>query len=107
MVINNEEMSINPTSHAEEIAAAGDLSDVAMVVLKNSAGKLVAWMLDFVEAHEKGRVMLMVDPEGQPATTDGRRVSDELTEKQSREHADPGRVLYIDGHAVLNTRLMV
>lgn len=107
VVINDEEMAINPSSDAQEIAAAGDMSDVAIVVLKRSAGQLVATILDFAEAHEVARVMLMVDPEGQSAITDGRQVSDELTEKQRRERVDSSRVLYINGHAVLNTRLMV
>jgi mannosidase alpha-like ER degradation enhancer 1 len=107
VVISDEDMGINPTSDAEELAAAGDLSDVAIVVLASSAGKLVASMLDSAETYGMGQVMLMVDPEGHSAATDGRRVSNDQTEKQGRERVDSGRVLYINGHAVLNTRLIV
>jgi mannosidase alpha-like ER degradation enhancer 1 len=106
VVISDDELAINPTSDPEEIAVAGDLSDVALVALTRSAGKLVVSMLDAVDTRGVGVVTLTVDPEGQSATTAGRRLF-EGTGKQGWEHVDPSRVLYINGHALLNTRLLV
>jgi ER degradation enhancer, mannosidase alpha-like 1 len=106
VVISDDELAVNPTSDPEEIAAAGDMNDVALVALKRSAGKLVTSMIDVAEAHGVSAVTLTVDPEGQSATTDTHRLP-VVTEKQGREHVDPSRVLYINGHALLNTRLLV
>lgn len=106
VVISDEELAINPSTDAEEIAAAGDLSDVALVVIKRSAGELVMSMLNSVGDQGMGQLILIVDPEGQSVATEGRPGS-EGTAKQSREHSDPSRVLYINGHALLNTRLLV
>lgn len=105
VVISNEEEGINPSAEGGELAIE-DLGDVAMVVLVNSAGKLVTSMLDFADAHGMGRVVLMVEPEGHSATTDGRQAFDDQKEKHGRERMS-GPVLYINGHALLNTRLVV
>jgi mannosidase alpha-like ER degradation enhancer 1 len=104
VVISDDELVINPTSDPEEIATAGDVSDVALVALKLSDGKLVMSMLDVADTRGVGVVTLTVDPEGQLAN--GRRLP-EGTDKQGWEHVDPSRVLYINGHALLNTRLLV
>jgi mannosidase alpha-like ER degradation enhancer 1 len=106
VVISDDELAVNPSSDPEEIAAAGDLSDVALVALKHSAGKLVMSMLDVADVYGVGQVTLTIDPEGQSVTTDGQR-SPEAIGRQGWEHVDPSRVLYINGHALLNTRLLV
>jgi len=106
LVINDDEAALNPTSDPEEIAAAGDLSDVALVALTHSAGKLITSMLDVADAHGMSQVILTIDPDGQSATTDGRRMHDAMG-RQGWEHMNPDRVLYINGHALLNTRLLI
>lgn len=106
VVISDEELSINPSSDPLTIATVGDISDVALVALKRSAGEVVSAMLDSAEGI--GQVVLMVDPEGQSATTDGRQVPpEEAPQKGGKEPVDPDRVLFINGHALLNTRLIV
>lgn len=105
VVINDDEIGINPSHDAEEIAAVGDLRDVAIVALTCSAGKLVTSMLDVAEARGVGHVILNIDPEGQSATTDRRRLPEGIG--RGWEDVDPSRVLYINGHALLNTRLLV
>lgn len=104
VVISDDELAINPTSDPEEMATAGDVSDVALVTLKRSDGMLVMSMLDVADTRGIGVVTLTVDPEGQLAN--GRRLP-EGTTKQGWGHVDPSRVLYINGHALLNTRLLV
>jgi mannosidase alpha-like ER degradation enhancer 1 len=104
VVISGDELAFNPSCDPEEMAAAGDLGDVALLALKRSAGTLVVSMLDVADAHGVGVVVLAVDSEGQTATNNGRRLPDAIG-KRSHEH--PSRVLYINGHALLNTRLLV
>ena len=106
LVISDDESVINPSYDPEEIAAAEDLSDVALVTLTRSSGQLVTSMIDVADAHGVGQVTLTIDPEGQSATTDGRRVPEAIS-RHGWEHVDPGRVLYINGHALINTRLLV
>ncbi|KZP32890.1 glycoside hydrolase family 47 protein [Athelia psychrophila] len=105
IIISNEELPINPSANAAEIAAAGNLDDAVMVVINRSAGELVLSMLNSVGDGEMGQLMLTVDPEGQSVTTEV-HPGPEHTGKESQAHSDPNRVLYINGHALLNTRLL-
>lgn len=106
ILISNEELPINPSASAAEIATAGNLEDVVMVVINRSAGDLVLSMLDSIGDGEMGQLMLTVDPEGQSVVTEV-HPGTERTGKESEAHLDPNRVLYINGHALLNTRLLV
>lgn len=107
VVISDDDMALNPSASPEEIIAAGDISDVSLVALKRSAGEIIISMMDSAEAYGMGQVILMVDPEGQSATTGGHQVPDGAAGHQDWLPVDPMRVLYINGHALLNTRLMV
>jgi len=62
-------------------------------------------MLNSVGDGEMGQLMLTVDPEGQSVTTEV-HPGPEHSGKESQSHSDPNRVLYINGHALLNTRLL-
>ncbi|KAF7355218.1 alpha-1,2-Mannosidase [Mycena sanguinolenta] len=79
LVVSDEDMPINPTADAKELEDAGDLSDIA----RRSAG---------------GQVVLQVDPERFSSV-----VPDVVQE------ADPAKVhkiLYLNGHPLLNTQLL-
>ena len=105
VIAGDEELGINPSAAAAEVAAAGDVSDVALVALKRSAGQLVTSMLDSTEACGMGDVILVIDPEGYSRTT---LLPDETpADPQTHNPVDHGRVLYVDGHPLLNTRLVV
>lgn len=102
IVINDDDMGINPTANAEELISAGDISDIAMVVITQQMGQQVEEMLTRVEQRGVGRLMLDVDPERRSAVTDARNIPPK-TESDEKE----GRVLYLNGHPLLNTRLLV
>ena len=101
IVINTDDTHINPSATSDEIAAAGELHNVALVLLPHTAGKNIAAMLDASGLFGYGNVLFSIDPEGwssQPkAGGDGR---------DDQEDQTP-HVLYINGHPLLNTRLIV
>jgi ER degradation enhancer, mannosidase alpha-like 1 len=88
VVISHENFGVNPTASEEELAAAGDLSDVAIVVLTAPDGQKVTALMDLAVA--TGQLMVALDKGNSPAETHG-----------------PERVLYLNGHPLLNTRLLV
>jgi len=103
VVMGDEDFAINPSAGDEELEAIGDsLQDVVIVVLKQSDGKRVSTMMDVTESQRLGQVMLVLDT-GSRTTPFPRR------EKETKQTApgDVNRVLYLNGHPLINTRLMV
>jgi len=92
VVLNDEEANINPSAGADELAPFLDvIEDTVIVVLRRSAAKAVMELLDAAEGH--GRVMVTVEAEGGFPPDSASR--------------DVNRVLYLNGHPLLNTRLLV
>lgn len=111
VVLGTEEQHINPSADKEEVEAAGpQLDDVAVVVLRRSDADEVSQMLDSAQRYGLGTVKLVVEPWRGPA--DGGDVSREKRQPQEQEQrptptADPARILYLNNHPLLNTRLIV
>jgi ER degradation enhancer, mannosidase alpha-like 1 len=102
VVISDEDQGLNPSAAATDIAATGKLDDVAIVVLTRTTGMMVSDMMDVAETYGMGQLMVTVDPERRPATdSDIRHIPEEA------QNAEAHRVLYLNGHPLLNTRLMV
>ena len=102
VVINDSEEVISPSASIEDLEGVGDsLDDVAVVVLRASDGHQVLAMLDMAEDHYVGRVVLVL----QNLERDTASPEQEPTGEQSGFMGN--RVLYINGHALLNTRLLV
>ncbi|CCM05644.1 uncharacterized protein FIBRA_07874 [Fibroporia radiculosa] len=100
IVLSDEEIYINPTADAPELAEVGEIiKDVVVVVLRRSGGKVVSEMLDAAERLRIARIVVSVQPEAQPTLDHGKDYQDTLK--------DNHRVLYLNGHPLLNTRLMV
>ncbi|TFK43613.1 alpha mannosidase-like protein [Crucibulum laeve] len=111
VVISNESGAINPTANMDEVTAAGDLSGVGIVLITRDSGEALVRLLDQAEAHGAGRIMVMVNP-GPHSSLDNTDTGHVPTEKDSRKEEkekDPNsnRILYINGHPLLNTRLLV
>jgi len=102
VVVSDEDLAINPSAAVGELAAAGDLSDVCMVMLTRSVGKMLLDMIDLAEARGSGRVMMALDPERRSAAADRNLPPDD-----EEKLPDTNRVLYLNGHPLLNTRLLV
>ena len=110
VVLGDEEQHINPSAEKGELDAAGpQLNEVAVVVLRKSDADLVTQMLDAAERLGLGTVKLIVEPSGglaeQHGENDGERAQKEGQKKVSEE--EPIRVLYLNNHPLLNTRLLV
>ena len=102
VVLNDSEEAISPSASIEDLEGVGDsLDDVAVVVLRASDGHQVSAMLDVAEDHYVGRVVLVL----QNLERDTASPEQEPTGEQSGFLGN--RVLYINGHALLNTRLLV
>ncbi|KAI0002957.1 alpha-mannosidase [Russula compacta] len=102
VVINYSEMGINPSANVEDLEDVGDsLDDVAVVVLRASDGRQVSTMLDVAEDHHTGRVVLVLES----TQCDTASVEQEAAEEHSR--IAEKSVLFINGHALLNTKLLV
>ncbi|KAJ7283733.1 alpha mannosidase-like protein [Mycena rebaudengoi] len=101
LVVLDDSIGLNPTADPEELAEAGDIGDVGMVVLTAEVGKLVHDMLDNVE-EMGGQVMLQMDPER--TASDSPQISQQDQEKRQEEKSH--KVLYLNGHPLLNTRLL-
>jgi ER degradation enhancer, mannosidase alpha-like 1 len=102
VVISDSDMPINPSASLEDLEDVGEsLDDVAIVVLRESDGRQVSAMLDVAENHHTGRVVLALENLQRDTVSPGQEPGGE----QSRLTGKP--VLYINGHALLNTRLLV
>ena len=102
VVINDSEMVVNPSVGIEDLKDIGDsLDDAAVVVLRESDGRQVSAMLDVAEDHHAGRVVLVLEN----MEFDTASVEPEPSEVQSR-FSDKS-VLYINGHPLHNTKLLV
>ena len=102
VVINDSDVGINPSANEEDLKAVGDsLDDVAVVVLRESDARQVLAMLAAAEDHHAGRVVLALES----MQYDTASVEHKWIQEDFGFVEDP--VLYINGHALLNTKLLV
>ena len=92
VVISHDNALLNPTAGNDEMAAAGDLDDVALVYITQEMGKGVSDMLDADQ-----QVMLVVESKPEPVQE----------QKKTPTPIDQNHILYINGLPLLNTRLLV
>ena len=99
----------------EEVEAAGPwINDVAVVVVRKSDADQVSRMLDSAQQHGLGMVKLVVEPWVGPADVDqdvggatGEKRQPQEREQKPTPTADPSRIMYLNNHPLLNTRLIV
>ena len=102
VVISDSEMVVNPSASTEDLKDIGDsLDGVAVVVLRESDGRQVSAMLDVAEDRHAGRVVLVLEN----MERDTASAEPEPSEAQSR--FSEKSMLYINGHALQNTKLLV
>ena len=109
VVINDDDTRVSPSIDEEERREVGDaLDDVALVILTKTAGKVVTDMIKRTQAIGAGQVAFTVDPESRQAGV--RRKPTKLYQSSNdmdRLKDDIQKVLYLNGHALVNTRLVV
>ena len=111
VVISDSDMPINPSADEEEIEyfAKDNLDEAALVIVKHTDGTEIAKLLAVAASRTDTDVLVTVEPEGQAGKTE---TSDAAADKrqgkvQERESIPDNRVLYLNGHPLLNTRLLV
>lgn len=112
IVINSDDMSINASADNEELDHyGGDLDDTVLIVISRSAGEQLMDLITTADAHGFSDVMVAVEPEGQSGITETRQTdrNKKDSEKEGRQRAkdNMGKILYVNGHPLLNTRLLV
>ncbi|KAI0049615.1 glycoside hydrolase family 47 protein [Auriscalpium vulgare] len=104
VVLGTSEAAVNPSAGADELHGVEDrLEDVAIVVIKQSDGRLLAEMLDNAEKQGIGRVVLALDQNDGAVA----RARDADEREGWRNKSDKRRVLYVNGRPLLNTVLMI
>lgn len=103
VVINDSDLGINPSANEEDLKEIGDsLDDVAVVVLRESDGRQVSAMLVAAEDHYAGRVVLALESmQYDTASVEHKWIQEDFG------YAVEDPVLYINGHALLNTKLLI
>ncbi|KAF9055160.1 alpha mannosidase-like protein [Hymenopellis radicata] len=98
LVVSDEDVGINPTANLDEVTEAGNVADVVLLVLTREAGNIVEEMFSLAEKQGLGQLMVSLDPEGRAETAES---------IQETDTAKAARILYLNGHPLLNTRLLV
>ena len=109
VVINDNDARISPSIDEDEKDEVGDaVDDVVLVILTKTGGKAVTDMIKRTRDLGVGQVMFTIDPESRQVGVkmkptkiyNGSNDIDKLKD-------DIHKVLYLNGHALVNTRLVV
>ncbi|KAK7049598.1 hypothetical protein VNI00_005629 [Paramarasmius palmivorus] len=107
LVVSDSDHAINPTAGADELEAVGDISDVIIAILPHTAGQLMEELFNAAHDRGLGQLMVTIERERQPATTDTGETQEDQNRSNQQEQKGNGRILYLNGHPLQNTRLLV
>ena len=109
VVINDSDVRVSPSIDEDEREEVGDaVDDVALVILTKTGGKAVIDMVKRTREFGRGQVMFTVDPDSRQVG-----VKTKLTKAHNGSNDidklkdDIQKVLYLNGNALVNTRLVV
>ena len=107
VTLTDDDNGINPSAAIEDIQnLRTSLDDVAIVTISRPDSMLITAMLDSAELH--GRDVLMTIASAGEASDNTHRPESAVPLDERRTKAREGnRVLYLNGHPLLNTRLML
>lgn len=108
MVINDSDARVSPSIDEEERAEVGDaVDDVALVILTKTAGETITEMIKRTQDLDMGQVMFTVDPESRQAGVNRKPTKpSQSSNDMNKLKDDIQKVLYLNGHALVNTRLV-
>lgn len=96
VVFSDGDSGLNPSIDQSEVEVVGDsLNDVALVVLPQTSAKVLMTMMDNADALGLGQIIVTVESQPPPPRSTEKNVIDDK------------RVLFLNGHPLTNTRLMV
>jgi len=108
IVINDDNNRVSPSIDEEERAEVGDATDgVALVILTKTAGETVTNMIKRTRDFGVGQVLFTVNPDSRQV---GPKREPTKVYKSNKDmdklKDDIQKVLYLNGHALVNTRLV-
>jgi mannosidase alpha-like ER degradation enhancer 1 len=101
IIISDDNRATNPTADADELEAAGDLSGAAVILLPKKTGEALEDML--IATSKLGTTEIRISVDANRSEGHG----DELERSHVEKDEETSRVLYINGHPLINTRLLV
>ena len=105
IVISDENVGVNPTANLDELEAAGDLSDSTVLLLPKKTGEAFEEMLIATENIGAEQIRVSVNPHFlEQYNSDAQHTTAKDKEEQDKE---PTRILYVNGHPLINTQLLV
>lgn len=109
IVINDDDARISPSIDDDEREEVGDaVDDVVLVILTKTAGEAVIDMVKRIQYPGVGQVVFVIDPESRQVGVKRRpRKSYKSSKDMDKLKDDIQKVLYLNGHALVNTRLVV
>ena len=107
IAISDDDSRVYPSAEPEELDPVSDfVEDVAIVVVDSEDGAVLTAMLDSAEIHGLGQVVMLITPTVISSDPQDSVPILPAVEKFNKAR-DGGRVLYLNGHPLVNTRLMV
>ncbi|KAF9780244.1 alpha mannosidase-like protein [Thelephora terrestris] len=108
IVVNDDDARVSPSINEEEREEVGDaVDDVALVVLAKTAGEAVMDMIKRTQHLGVGQVIFMVDPDSRQVGMTKPPRNYKSSNDMDKLKDDTQKVLYLNGHALVNTRLLV
>lgn len=110
LVISDIDGPLNPSAEYEEIDTFGQwLEQFVLLVIPKSSGEEVLRLLEEAEMHSFTNVMVVAEPEGHAAVTEtgSDQSQNKMRERDSEEARNQEKILYINGHPLMNTRLLL
>lgn len=106
IALTEDEASLSPSASPEDIRDMDNsLDDVAIVTTARAETILVTAMLDSAELYGN-QVRMVIVPTREPPPSVGEPGSTVPLDEQRTKAREGNRVLYLNGHPLLNTRLM-
>ena len=103
IVMNTDDQGVNPSADVEDVQKAGALiNDAVLVVVSQSAGKDILRLMEIASKHGFTDVMVAVDTEDK-----SKKGESQGSKRRRKQSVDQNRILYLNGHPLLNTRLIV
>jgi mannosidase alpha-like ER degradation enhancer 1 len=105
IIVSDDNFGINPTANPEELEAAGDLSDTAVILLPKKTGEALEDML--VASSKLGTAEIRISMDAKRSEGHGEDLEHSQHVRKDKKNRNTARVLYINGHPLINTRLLV
>ncbi|KAL5530319.1 hypothetical protein ACEPAF_6576 [Sanghuangporus sanghuang] len=109
IVVTDIDMPINPSAEVSELEefARDSLEEAVMVAVTRSAGEQISRLLDAAEKQGSADVLVSVEPEGQAGRSQAEPSNINESSKKEDTKRSVNKVLYLNGHPLLNTRLLI